>query len=725
MAKQTKKAKSKINIDEVDAPSIKQGGEEKVMENWADQPDSEIYGKCEGFYKTILDGYKNREEANDAILEYWNIYNAQPDENQMYVGNSRCYIPAVRDSINARSKRALKQLFPNKYRHVEAVGSDSQNPQPQLALLEHYIRTSRLKSICRSILVSGDITGQWNVYVDWKRNYRHMSDLVRRNPILETVEGEKIELEDFTEEEEELESTEVMEEGPEVVDIATEDICIIPPTCNDIDKADITCVKLRMSKAQIEKMVDEGIFIIPEEGELSDWIADRKGQEKYNPQKARTSDAGIKTEGTLKYALIYEAHVRLEFEKGKKELAYVYYAGENEIIGIIKAPQWGQRRPILSAPVDRVSGSAYGISKVESVKFMQWNLNDFWNMGQDSAMYSLLPVVMTDPEKNPNYAMMVFGLAAVWPVDPNSTKFASFPQLWKDSIGMCQAIEGRIHQALDANDMMMGKMPSGRKNAQAVGAQQQEQSVAVIDHAERFEEEILNPLMEMFFEYDAQFRETDISVVTIGEVGIKASMQSIPPQQWGERYYFQWTGTSFVMNMQRMQQQISTMNVLRGIPPQQLNGRRLDITPILDTMVENVFGPELGNQILIDDRNKFTIDPEIENEMMVNHIPVAIHEGDDDVQHIQSHSQAGQMSQDPTGMIRAHINEHMKSLQKKREMAMPKPQPQQGMPGMPGGAGPGVAGTPRMGAQTQMPRPGQAPAGTIHADQMPGGVPRG
>ena len=269
----------------------------------------------------------------------------------------------------------------------------------------------------------------------------------------------------------------------------------------------------------------------------------------------------------------------------------------------------------------------------------------------------------------------------------------------------------------------MGKQ-QGKKNAQAVGAQMQEQSVAIVDHAERFEEEILNPLMERFFEYDCQFREDDVSILNIGELGVKATVQSIPPNQWGQRYFFQWTGTSFVMNMQRMQQQIATMNVLRGIPPQQLNGRRLDITPILDTMVENVFGPELGNQILIDDRNKFTIDPDIENEMMVNHILTEVHEADDDAEHIQKHAQAGQMTGDTTGMVRAHIQKHMEQLQKKRQMAQPQ-QPPQGQPGVPGGAAPGVAGTPRMGAQPQMPRPGQQPPGAIHPDAMPGGIPRG
>ncbi len=723
MAKKSTQRKSKavdVKVDEGKA-------DDKKIENWANKPDSDLYAKCLGYYRTIGEAFKNRDEANDAIVEYWNIYNAQPDSNQTYTGNSRCYIPAVRDAINARSKRTLRQLFPNKYRHVEAVGSDKQDPQPQLALLEHYIRKTKLRALVRSLLISGDVTGQWSLYIDWKQNYRTLTDVIQRNPILETVDGQPLEIEapDEVEDKVEVEETiTISDAGPEVVDIATEDLVVIPPTCNEIEKADITAVKLRMSKEQIKKMVDEGIFVLPPKSEISDWMEDRKGEEKYNPEKSRVGDAGIKTKGTFKYALIYEAHVRMKFtEDGEKELAYVYYAGENDCIGIIKAPQWGQKRPIISAPVDRIAGSFNGISKVEAVKFLQWNLNDFWNMGQDSAMYSLLPVVMTDPEKNPNYAMMVFGLAAVWPVDPNSTKFQSFPQLWKDSVQMCGSIEARINQALDVNDMMMGRAGGGKKNAQVAGAQMQEGSVAVVDHAERFEEEILNPLMERFFEYDAQFRDEEMSVMALGNVGVNAAIMSIPPNQWGDRYFFQWTGTGFVMNMQRMQQQIATMNVLRGIPPQQLNGRRLDITPILENMVENVFGPELGGQILIDERNKFTVDAEIENEMMVNHIMVDVHEADDDVAHIQSHSQAGKVSQDPTGQIRAHINAHMQALQKKRQMAQPAPQG--GEPGIPGGAGPGVAGTPRMGAQPQMPRPGQNPAGSIHPDQMPGGVPRG
>lgn len=691
------------------------------IENWADRTTSKPYQACEKFYAQIKKAYDNREEADESIAEYWNIYNATPDDNQMYQGNSKCYVPAVRDGINARAKRALKQLFPQRYKHVDAIGSDGIVPRAHLAMQEHYIRSTKLKSICRSMLVSGDVTGQWNLYIDWAKTKYTITNMIKKNPALLDDSGEELEISDPDTEVEELEEHEIFQEGPTVSDLATEDLVVIPPTIDDIEKADLVSVKLRMSKENVRDMERRGIFIIPKDTELSEWMEERSSKEKRSPPKKRAGDAGIKTEGTFKYLLVYEVTARIEFEKGKKSLAYIYFAGE-KIVGLIKAPQWGQKRPVISAPVERISGSFFGISKIEAVKWLQWNLNDFWNMGQDSGAYAMLPIVMTDPEKNPNYAMMVYGLAAVWPTSPESTKFAQFPALWKDSISMCQAIKAQINESLETNEMMMGQMPKGRKNAGMVGSMQQEQSVAVLDQAERFEEVILNPLLERFFEYDAQFREEDLTVLSMGDIGIKAEMEVIPPLQWENRYFYQWCGTEYVNNMQRMQQQIATMNVLRGIPPQQLNGRKLDIAPILEILTDNVFGSELSGRILIDERNQYTVPPELEDEMMLNGMLVEVHEADNDIEHLQVHQIAGQKSGDHGGFIRTHMQSHMQALQKKRQMAAPPPQ---GMPGVPGGAGPGVAGTPTIGAQPAMMKPAQNPPGSIGPDQMPGQPGRG
>ena len=725
-----------------DPPQVSDSkGQDGEIKNWANKPESEAYKAAEKFYTLISKAYANKQEQADQIEEFWNIYKAKPDENQQYSGNSQCYIPAVRDAVKARSKRRLKQLFPMPNRHVDAVGADGETPFPQMAILEHYIRKAKLKDIVRSDLVAGDVTGQWNLYIDWLKTRRTITKAIKRNPTLEDAKGDALELEAIGEEEDDIEDEEVVTEGPDVYDFATEDLAVIPPTCTDIEKAEVVAIRLRMSKAMVRRQIDEGVFTMPEGQEFDDFWKTLEASStnqpdgsthKKPPDKQRTGDAGIRTEGTYKYMLVYEATALLDFEDGKdgdenKRLGYIYYAGPNEILGIIKAPQWGGKRPILSAPVERVQGSFFGESLIEPVKFTQWNLNDFWNMGQDSAFYSMLPIMMSDPVKNPQWQTMVMGLAAVWACDPNSTKALTFPQLWKEAAQICDAMKRQIWESLDVNEMMMGKMPQGRKNNQMMGQMQNEQMTGITDDASRYEECMLNPLLERMFEYDAQFRTEETDVMVMGEVGVRATIQSIPVQQWGVRYHFQWAGTEIVNSMQRMQQQIAWMNVLNGTPPDKLNGLTLDIAPIIRLCTQNIFGAELTPKILIDNRSKYTVSPEIENEMLVNQIPVIVHPADEDEQHIMAHQQAAKLTGDMSGVFRKHLTDHMTQLQKKREAAAPKPAGGPGVPGgaPPPGAAPGVAGAPRPGAQPQPPKGPQQPPGAVHPDAMMGAPGRG
>jgi hypothetical protein len=701
--------------------------EEKV-ENFA-EPGTDIYEEALDLYAGVQRAYDNKQEQTDKIAEYWNIYQAKPDANQQYSGNSQCYVPAVRDCVNARTRRALKQLFPARHKHVEAVGSDPEIPFAQLALLEHDIRATRLKEIVRSDLVAGDVTGQWNLYIDWTRSYRRITELVKRNPALETMDGEEVPLVDPNEEEDATEESDLLEEGPDIVDFATEDLAVVPPTCNDIERADAVSLRLRLSKDKTKQLIDQGVFI-KTEGMSDDqlWEDLEKGgqpdgkMDRRVPAKARTQEAGIKTEGTYKYLLAYEVTARLSFDDEEnpgqkvKRLAYIYFASAQRILGIVKAPQWGGKRPILSAPCERVSGSFFGVSKIEPVKFLQWNLNDFWNMGQDSAMYSLLPIWAADPVRNPNWAAMVMGLAAVWPIAPNDIKPITAPQLYKESMPLCDSIKRQIWESMDVNEMMMGRMPAGRKNNQLMAAFQQDQMTNIMDHAQRYEETMLTPLAERMFEYERQFRTKSLLIEMRGEIGVKVKMTDVNPQQFGERYQFQWAGTSIVEGQQLQQMKIAGMNVLKGIPPQQLNGRRLDITPIIEQWVEGLYGSEIAPKILIDERNLFTVAADVENEMMHNNLPVDVHEADNDAEHLQSHMSAARLTGDLTGRFRAHIAKHTMAMQMKLQKAQAQ---QPGAPGGPGGAGPGVPGTPRPGAQPAGPRNvAQNPPGLPGADQM-------
>lgn len=716
-AKKEKKKDDKPAVETHDSRALDAEKTGEEVENWADKPGSEAYIEAAKLYPKIAKCYENKQEQMDRCQEYWAIYNAQPDENAQYSGNSQCYIPAVRNAVNARMKRTLAQLFPVNHKHVGATGPDGNIPFSQISLLEHYIRSADVKDAVRADLIAGDVTGQWNLYIDWSKTQRRVRELIRKPPILENSEL-GVEVQDVAADEDdwswETETKDVTTEGPDIVPFATEDLAVLPPTCNSIEKATATTIRLRLDMEAVQQFIDEGVFLGHSAKELVDNLAKPDGgREKYVPPKRRTGDAGIRTEGTFKYALIYETHTNLDLGNGR-EPCYVYFAGQDEILGIIRNPFWSGRRPILSAPIERITGSFFGISKIEPVKFLQWNLNDFWNMGQDSAQYSLLPITMVDPLSNPNYQSMVVGLAAVWLTDPNKTKFANFPAIYKDAIPLCENLKGQINESMDVNDAMLGKAPQGRKNQAQMAAQAQAQESNIIDNAKRYEEVMLNPLLEWMFELDRQFRTEELTVEVLGEVGARANLQVIPPQAFSERYFFRWCGTSYQQNLQRMQQMIAWMNVLRGIPPQQLDGRRLNIGPILEFGTEQIFGPEVAPRILIDERNLFHVDPEDENLMMHNGLATEIHQADDDRMHIASHLHAAQLTGDPAGLFRAHVQQHQQAMQAKLQAQQPKPK---GQPGVPGGAAPGVAGTPRPGAQPGQPRP-QGPAGMIHPDQL-------
>lgn len=706
------------------------------VENFAD--DTDIQKAAANLGEKIQTCYDNKQEQVDNCEEYWNIYNAKPDENQQYAGNNQCYIPAVRDALAARTKRILAQLFPVNHKHVDVTGPTPDTPYAQLALTEHYIRQTQLKRVIREMLIAGDVTGQWSLYVDWTKSYRTIKEVIRRPPILEDTElgvevGRMPEaLTDDEDFDEELEEKEIITEGPDVCVVAVEDVAVYPPTVSRSRDAIATSVKLRLSWDAIKRMMEEGVFVEKEGEDIDDLMANFSnpdgGREKRVPPKQRTHDAGIRTEGTYKYLLVYEICADLKLDGKRKESCLIYYAGRGRVLGVIRNPRWNGHAPLLSAPIEPLAGSFFGISKIESVKYLQWNLNDFWNMGMDSAQYALLPIVMTDPLKQPNYQSMVMGLAAVWLADPNSTQFQTFPQIWKDAVMLCSGIKSQIWESLDVNDAMMGKTSPGRKNNLAIGQQQQEQQTNIQDHAKNCEELILNPLMEEFADLDRQYRTESLTIETMGDVGTRAKVMQIEPQQFGITYFYRWAGTAFQMNMQRLQQMIAWVNVLRGMDPGMLNGRKLDITPLLEFGTEQMFGPEVAPRILVDERNLFVIDPETENIMMHNAIMAPIHQMDDDVLHLQSHNAAAVQTGDPNGMIRTHIAQHVAQLQAKQSQAQPGgPMGAPGVPGgqqPPGGPAPGVAGTPRIGAQPSVPRP-QGPPGMINADAMPGVPGRG
>jgi hypothetical protein len=358
----------------------------------------------------------------------------------------------------------------------------------------------------------------------------------------------------------------------------------------------------------------------------------------------------------------------------------------------------------------------------------------------DSAAYALLPIVMTDPARNPRIGSMVLSLAAIWETSPNDTQFAKMPALWKDGLEIVSACRTQIFQTLGVNPAMITQqMGKGKPSQAEVAREQQVDILTTADVVTNVEEACLTPMLDQWVELDHQYRDDEISVRQYGEMGLRARMERIPPIQMNKRYQFRWFGVESARNAQQIQQQIAMANILRGIPPQQYEGYRLNMVPLITRLVENAFGPRLAPLIFEDMAKQMPVPVGEENMLLINGFEVPTHAMDNDDEHIQAHVQLMQIAQAneniPAGAVRkfqVHIFAHMQQKARKQAAAaqMQAQQmmggPPQGAPGIPGGAGPGVAGTPRIGAQPGMPRQ-QGPPGQMNPDAVraqSGGMPR-
>ena len=675
-------------------------------------------------FKDVEKGFEDQYERSNYIMDYWDIYNTDLGSKQFYSGNSKIFVPIVRNAVGARKTRFTNQIFPVSGRYVECTSEDGTIPHALIALLEHYIRKARMRTqVMPALMKNGDVEGQYSLYVSWIKNTRHVVQRVKKPLEVEGTEIPGEEVDDIKEET-------LVHGYPGVEVIADTDLLILPATSDSIEEAianggSVTILR-RWTKSKIKQMIrDEEIDKKSGEALMDEMSQEFGRSPKVDKAKEMTDAAGIRR-GRGKFAQVYETWAELKIGK-ERRVCRSYYGGQDNILGCKRNPNWSDKLPIISAPVEKIQGSFKGKSLVEPVATLQYQANDAVNEGMDSAAYALMPIVMTDPLKNPRVGSMILSMAAIWETNPNDTKFAQFPALWKDALEIVSACKSEIMQALGVNPAAITQQGMGQNkkmNAAQVSQEQQVDLLTTADAVTVVEEGILTPLLNRMIEMDHQYRDEELTVRQYGEMGARAKMEKIPPVQFNRHWQFRWFGVEAARSTQQVQQQIAGMNVLRGIPPQQLNGYKVNLVPIITQLVENTFGPRLAPLIFESPEMQMPVPVNEENMMLGEGFEVPVHAMDDDKAHIMAHQQALQQMQmqgeaKNSKKFLAHIWAHMQQMQGKQQAQM-----QQGQPGVPGGQGPGVAGTPRQGAQPMMPRGPQQPPGAIHQDRIPGTMPR-
>lgn len=676
--------------------------------------------QLDDLYQLVETGFADKKKYNDTVDDAWSIYRCELDENQTYIGNSQVYVPIVRDAISARETRFVNMLFPQTGRYADVVGHDGKIPFDLIALLDDYVRKAELREkIAPAMIRTGDISGNYVLMPEWIERTRNVTSK-KKIPELE-MDGEPVE---DSPEYDDVDYEEVKECHPGVTVLDPRNVVILPATCAGVKDADICAVILNFSKNKIKKYIKDGIFEEKAGKELIKNMSTAVSAPLPETGKQSAAAAGVRLDSKgNKTARVFRVWSKMKI-RGETRLMETWFAGSQIILSCKRIPYWCDRVPLIFQPVEPAPDTVWGPSQVTPVATLQYQANDVANEGFDSAAYALLPIVMTDPEKNPRAGSMVLAMASVWMVDPNSTKFAEFPALWKDAFSIIGACKEQIFQSLGVNPAMIPHGNAGKKPSQAQVAQEQQVALeSSADNVALVQEGVFSELLEWFYELDYQYRDEATTVKKFGQFGLQATMDQVEPFQTRERYEFRWYGTEGFKAQQQVQGMISWMNVLAGLPPQAMNGRKLDLGPMLEYITETICGPRIAPYTLIDQRHQLTMSPEQENKLLEHHFPVQVHEMDDDQQHLMVHfkhfekalnlPEQIKQGSEIIRIVKGHIMEHIKSAKMKAQMAMGA------QPGQVGGPG-----QPRAGAQVQAPPGGQAPPGAIHKDQMPLAMPR-
>lgn len=686
---------------------------------------TELQETLRKLYADVEKAVTGQQERTNNTLDYWDMYNCILSGKQFYNGTSKIFLPLVHNAVNARKTRFTNQIFPSSQRNIEVISEDTNIPNSLVSLIEHYIRKAKLRTQCVPALIkNGDVEGQYTIYVDWIENKRDVVYKKFKPLEIELAEGELQEDED--EQVEDIVEEEVTHQYPSVEVISDADFAVFPATSNSIEEAlekgGGAVILRRWSKATIKQKIADGLIDEDAGKALTSVMGEQQqGGQPRDTAKAMTDAAGIKKDARGTFALVYEVWAKLSYKlpgdkKAKKRIYKMFFGGPEIFLSCKRNPWWSDKLPIISTPVEKVVGSFKGKSKISAgVADLQILANDAVNEGMDSAAYALLPIVMTDPEKNPKIGSMIMSLAAIWETSPNDTQFAQFPALWKESFEIIASAKSEINQTLSISPAAITQALGKKKPNQAEIAQEQQVDVLTTsDAVTNLEEGILTPMLQRMLELDHQHRDTALLVRQYGEMGISASMERVEPVQFHRRWELRWFGVEAARVASQVQQQISAVNVLRGIPPEMYDGYKLSLVPIIKQLVENTFGHRLAPHVFIDLRKQLAKDARVENLSLYQGELVTPNEMDNHQQHMAMHKQSAQELGDPHRTFEVHMQMHQIMLQKQAQAQQAK---QQGNPGAPGGAG--QPGLPGQGAQAQGPnQQAQQPNGAIPQDQM-------
>lgn len=384
-----------------------------------------------------------------------------------------------------------------------------------------------------------------------------------------------------------------------------------------------------------------------------------------------------------------EVYCEFELTKGERVPVMAVIANQRTVVRLIRNPFWFQAAPYVTSRYNaRPADPFYGLSLADKLRTQQAMINDLANQTMDSLNYIINPIAIIDPALAGDVNSMRLMPGARWLGSPEGIQFAAFPDVSGSGIRAMQEIRGQIAQFSDNTPGIAPQLQGKSRSATQASIVNQAVSQRQKMMGRQEEVEVLGPLCRMTHILLQQFMEQSYMIRIQGPDYGGWITEEINPGDLVADVDWIWKGVSEQENNAvRTQQLLAAFNMamqFSTVAPGQI-----DMPKFFERVLKEGFGLKDTHELILSEKDKFTVDPSIENEALQGGKDIDIHMGDDDEEHIRVHEMLEPEDDMAELMKIRHLEKHriQKQAKEDRDNMKAKIDALQSMQGMQEGGG--------------------------------------
>lgn len=615
----------------------------KFEVNYADKPS--VRDRAAEHVKDMVNNCRmSRKSKEEEWLEDLRLWSCQLSDAAMYVGRSNLIIPEMHNQVETSVGQFMSGLFPN----------------------DDYIGVIPVKNTNRDEAM--DIRDAVRHELDHKNNLPALTERFQRQKVLygsaffKPVFEKNMKTIVVKDERGFAKPVTVPQfQGVKVHCMDTFHTYVWPETAETVEDAQIIfdesfVPKYYLEKSKLYKNLDQVMDVSPTFMEYN-WV-----------DTVRMSINNLSTASNFRKnaVLLTECWCDFDIVSGERVPCVITIANYQTVVRVQRNPFWHQSKPYLMGRyIKGPAGEAYGHSLPERLRSLQYMITDIANQTMDSMAYSLNPIALIDPGMAGDVNSFKMGPGERWFASPQGVDFKTFPDISSAGFQGMQQMRGMIQQFSDNSPSIAPQLSGKVRSATQATAVQGEISANLRNMILADEFDVMGPLCAHTHWLLKQFQTEEMQIVTQGVEKGAWITKMVNPKTLNKDCQFVWRGSEVEQKTAiRNQQLISAMNM--AIKVEGLKPGVIDLGSLYKTVVNESFGLK-DLDIIIEDRQKRTADPKIENISLDGGEETPVLPGDNDDEHIAIHTKGYEKAEDADSKIvyLRHIEKHQMQKQAK------------------------------------------------------------